>query len=88
MIASYYLVKRALKEAKDSHDVQLHVNPNYYEYLLSQKEELLAVFLHETNLFIFPDEELPENRCVIESALVGLDASVDTQLSEIKQKLD
>jgi flagellar assembly protein FliH len=80
-------VKRAVKEAKEYHDIQVHVHPRYYQYLLSQKEELLTIFSHETNLFIFPNEDLPEDGCVIESESGRLDASIDTQLSEIKRKL-
>ena len=81
------LVKRALKEAKEFRTVQVQVHPNQYEYLRSQKDELLAVFSHETNLIIFPEADLPQNSCVIESGNGRIDASIDTQLSEIKQKL-
>jgi flagellar assembly protein FliH len=81
------LVKRALKEAKESHDIQLHVHPESYDYILSQKEELLLTFSHETNLFIYPDEEMPVGGCVIESETGRIDAGIDTQLSEIKRIL-
>ena len=57
----------------------------YYQYLLSQKEELITIFSHETNLFIYPNEDLPEDGCVIESESGRLDASIDTQLLEIKR---
>ncbi len=81
------LVKRALKEAKASHDIRLHVHPGSYDFILSQKEELLSTFSHETNLFIYPDEEMPVGGCVIESETGRIDAGIDTQLSEIKRVL-
>ncbi|WP_180954516.1 flagellar assembly protein FliH [Bacillus sp. V5-8f] len=81
------LVKQAIKETKDYLDVQLHVHPDYYEYILSQKEELMTIFPKEAGLYIYPDQDLPAAGCVIESAHGRIDAGVDSQLDEIKQKL-
>ncbi|MBB6443842.1 flagellar assembly protein FliH [Bacillus benzoevorans] len=81
------LVSRALKEAKECHNIRLHVHPQSYEFVLSQKEELLSIFSHETNLFIYPDEEMTVGGCIIESETGRIDAGVDTQLSEIKKIL-
>lgn len=81
------LVKKAVKEVKEFQDVQIHVHPTHYESLLEKKDELLAVFAHDTNLFIYPDSDLLEGSCLIESPYGRIDASIDTQLSEIKQKL-
>ncbi|MEH7882774.1 flagellar assembly protein FliH [Bacillus sp. JJ1609] len=82
-----YLVKRALKNARDYKDIQLHIHPNHYQYLLGQKEELIALFPKEVDFYIFPDEELAEDSCIIESENGRIDACVDSQLEEIKQKL-
>ena len=81
------LVKRALKEVKDYPEVQIHVNPIRYEELLMKKEELVTIFSREVHLFIYPDSDLSEDSCLIESSSGRIDASVDTQLSEIKVKL-
>lgn len=81
------IVKRTLKEAREYREVRLHVHPHYYDYILTQKEELLAIFPIETDLYIYPDEEIAEDGCVIESANGRIDASVDSQLQELKQKL-
>lgn len=80
-------VKKALKEAKLCQEIRLYVHPQYYEFLLSQKEELQSIFLHHTNLFIYPDEEITVGGCVIESETGRIDAGIDTQLSEIKKIL-
>lgn len=83
----FSLVKKVLKETRNQKEIQLHVNPIHYQYLLSEKEELLSLFPVQPNLFIFPDENLLQNDCMIETSTGRIDASVDTQLSMIKQKL-
>ncbi|WML49282.1 flagellar assembly protein FliH [Neobacillus sp. PS3-34] len=83
----FLIVKRALKEARDYREVQLHVNPVHYGFLLSQKDELIALFPKELDFYIYPDEELSEMDCIIESANGRIDASIDSQLEEIKNKL-
>lgn len=81
------IVRTALKEARDYREIQLHVNPYYYGLLISQKEDLRKIFPKETELYIYPDPDLSEQSCIIESANGRIDASVDQQLEEIKRKL-
>lgn len=82
-----FLVKRALKNARDYKQIQLHIHPNHYQFMLSNKDEMVAVFPKEIDLYIFPDDDLSEDSCIIESDNGRIDASVDSQLEEIKQKL-
>ncbi|MCJ8006263.1 flagellar assembly protein FliH [Lederbergia wuyishanensis] len=81
------LVKRALKEAKDFKEVQIHVHPLQYELLISEKNELDAVFPNGTQCFIYPDEDLEEYSCYIESEHGRIDASVSSQLVELKKNM-
>lgn len=81
------LVKGVLKEAREYKEVQLHINPVHYEEVLSQKNELLKIFPRETEFYIFPDDSLPQEGCMIESPNGRIDASIDKQLEEIKKKL-
>lgn len=81
------LVKNALKEARDFKEVQIHVHPAKYEELIDAEEELQAIFPHEVQCYIYPDADLDEHACFIESENGRIDASVDTQLSEIKKAL-
>lgn len=83
----FHIVKRALKEARDYREVQIHIHPKHYGFLLSQKDELMALFPKEIALYIYPDNELSEESCIIESSSGRIDASIDVQLGEIKQKL-
>ncbi|WP_097677901.1 flagellar assembly protein FliH [Bacillus massilinigeriensis] len=81
------IVRRALKEARDYREIQIHVHPVQYDLLLSQKDELVRIFPKETDLYIYPDDDLSELTCIIESSNGRIDASVDGQLVEIKEKL-
>lgn len=81
------IVKRTIKEARNYREIQLHINPVHYEEIIEQKEDLQAMFTKETALIIYPDPELSEDSCMIESANGRIDASVDSQLREIKDKL-
>ena len=83
----YQLVRKAIKEAKEYNDIRLRIHYSKYESILSQKEELMAIFPKETDFHIYPDDELDETSCVIESSNGRIDASIDSQLQEIKRKL-
>ena len=50
------IVKRTIKEARDNREVQLHVHPAQYPFILSQKEELAAIFPKNTDFYIYPDQ--------------------------------
>jgi flagellar assembly protein FliH len=81
------LVKRAIKEVREQTEVTIYVHPLSYETVVQQKEELKALFHHEADVFIHPDEQLEEYSCIIETPFGRIDASVDTQLEQIKEKL-
>lgn len=81
------LVKGAIKEAREYREVQLHIHPSRYQSILSHKDELISIFPKEAELYIYPDDELDEGSCIIESENGRIDASVDSQLLEIKAKL-
>lgn len=81
------IVKRALKEARDNKEVQLHVHPVQYNFLLANKEEIIALFPKDIEFYIYPNDDLSETSCLIESENGRIDASIDSQLEEIKQKL-
>lgn len=81
------IVKRAMKEAHESPEVQLHVHPIHYEFLLSRKDELAVIFPKETSVYIYPNDELSKTSLLVESANGRIDASIDSQLDELKRKL-
>lgn len=81
------IVKGALKEARENQEVQLHVNPAHFEFILANKADLKMLFPKEVDIFVYPDDQLTESSCVIESVNGRIDASIDSQLEEIKRKL-
>lgn len=81
------LIKHVLKDAKEYHQIQLFVHPSKYELVSRNKDELLAMCNREKNMLIYPDDELSETSCVLESSFGRIDASIDSQLSELKSKL-
>nr|WP_017753753.1 flagellar assembly protein FliH [Calidifontibacillus oryziterrae] len=82
------LVRRVIKEARDHQDIQVHVHPAYYDLVLSQREELRALLNNPTaQLYIYPNDELETTNCIIESSFGRIDASIDSQLKEMKHKL-
>ncbi|NSL51185.1 flagellar assembly protein FliH [Calidifontibacillus erzurumensis] len=82
------LVKKVIKEVRDHQDVKIYVHPKYYDLMISQKEELKTYFTNPlTELYIYPNEELNQTDCIIESSFGRIDASVDSQLRELKLKL-
>ncbi|MFC3882574.1 flagellar assembly protein FliH [Bacillus songklensis] len=81
------LVKTAIKEVREHREIHLFVSTCYYSVVHEKKEELLSLLNGEMNLFIYPDEELSEMACIIESSFGRIDASVDSQLAEIKKQL-
>lgn len=82
-----FLVKKATKEVKEHSNITIQISPQYFQYVMEQKEELIAILNRETDLFIYPNEDFKEADCVIESSFGKINASVDTQLTEIKEKL-
>lgn len=81
------LVKKAVREVREYSNIQIHVHPNYYEVVVKQKAELISLFNKEIDIYICPNEELEETSCIIESSFGRIDASVDSQLTVIREKL-
>ena len=81
------VVKQALKEMSDFKEIQIHVHPNQYEALLEQKDEIDAVLQRDTKSFIYVNEDVKEFTCMIESEKGKIDATISTQLIEMKSKL-
>ncbi|WP_158211772.1 flagellar assembly protein FliH [Alkalihalobacterium alkalinitrilicum] len=81
------LVKEAILEVRDQDEVKVYVHPDWYERTLYHKSELLSLLSHTEQLFIYPDLQLQENGCVIETSYGRIDASMDSQLTELKHLL-
>lgn len=83
----FAFVRNAIKESREYKNIELHIHPAHFEYIQQKKDELVSLFPRETALYIYPDEELSEGGCYIESSNGRLSASVDIQLAQIKKAL-
>lgn len=78
------LVRSVVNEVRELTLVKLYVHPNWFEYTLAHKEELKLLLPNADSFYIYPDAHLEENGCQIETPFGKIDASVDSQLTEIK----
>ena len=81
------LVKRAIKEVREHSEVKIYVHPSVYEILVQRRDELELAINREIDIFVYPDDQLAEYGCIIESPYGRIDASIDTQLQQLKEKL-
>ncbi|MFC7392549.1 flagellar assembly protein FliH [Scopulibacillus cellulosilyticus] len=80
------LVKKAVAGVKEQDAIQITVPPKWFELVISHQKELLSL-VRGARLQIFADEQLEEHMCYIETPFGKLDASVDSQLTVMKQTL-
>ncbi|MDC3414138.1 flagellar assembly protein FliH [Aquibacillus sp. 3ASR75-11] len=81
------IVKGVLKEVRDQDNISVYAHPNDYPLLLNQKEELQTILRTQADLMMYPDGDLPIGSCIVESSFGRIDASIDSQLIEIRTKL-
>ncbi|WP_187444933.1 flagellar assembly protein FliH [Rossellomorea vietnamensis] len=81
------IVKRGIKEVRDLPEVQVHIHPSNYKLLSGNQEEIESIFPVLRKLLLYPDDELSQQECIIETGEGRVIVSVDSQLNEIKTKL-
>ncbi|WP_158701743.1 flagellar assembly protein FliH [Lentibacillus sp. Marseille-P4043] len=81
------IVKAAIKEIKDQSVITVNVNPDNYEFIVQQKDELYQLLPEDTKLTVHLTEELNPDSCIIEHPFGQIDASVDTQLKQLREIL-
>lgn len=81
------IVKQVVHEVRDQDIVKIFVHPNQYEWTLKHQQELKDFFKSNTELYIIPNVDLQEYGCVVESPFGQIDATIDSQLKELKRKL-
>ncbi|GAB3067348.1 flagellar assembly protein FliH [Virgibacillus ainsalahensis] len=81
------IVKAAIETVKDQSVISINLNPANYEHVLKQKDELVRILEGETKLAIYVTEEISENGCLIRHPFGEIDASIDTQLQQIRAVL-
>lgn len=81
------IVKEAITSIKDQRELAIYLHPDNYEDVLSQKNELERVVDSKAEVSLLINNSLEVGSCVIEYPFGKIDASIDTQLHQIKQVL-
>lgn len=81
------LIKEALTRKRDQGIITLCVSPEHYAYVEGYREELALVLDSQAELQILPDGKVTDHGCIIRSAMGSIDATIDTQLAEVKSAL-
>ncbi|TCS82937.1 flagellar assembly protein FliH [Tepidibacillus fermentans] len=81
------IAREALRNSKEFEKVIINVDPHYFAYLQSAREELMMELNGNVDLSIFPDSSIQDAGIVVKTSYGALDARVDTQLEELKQIL-
>ncbi|MBM7716480.1 flagellar assembly protein FliH [Bacillus thermophilus] len=81
------IVKNVLKELRNEPEISLYVHPCQYPFMMEASKELAAASSTDVKMFIYPSEEMDEHGCIIESENIRIEAGIDSQLSELKEKL-
>lgn len=81
------IVTEAIKEVKDQTDITIFLHPVNYTFVSEQKDELVHVLEDEKDISIYIDETMSEGHCLIEHEFGQLDASIDTQLKQVRKSL-
>ncbi len=81
------VLQQALKEVYDQKEIQIHVHPVHYPLVVDQKVEFEAMFPVDTLIYIYPNEELEENGCYIDTKQGRIDVGIDSQLWQLRTQL-
>ncbi|MCA0969142.1 flagellar assembly protein FliH [Halobacillus litoralis] len=81
------VVKRAIQEVQEQPEITVTVHPDQYHHVFSQKEELQRITHSRADLSIYVRDNVDLHGCLIESPFGLIDAGVDQQLKELRQKL-
>ncbi|WP_321998974.1 flagellar assembly protein FliH [Bacillus pumilus] len=81
------LVKQVISEVKEYDDISIYVDPEHYDHVMEYKDELIRILQKDTHLAIYSDEKATKGTCYVETSFGKVEASVDTQMNQLKEKL-
>lgn len=81
------LIKKTLSRKREQGVITLCVSPAHFAFVQAARDELALAIDSQAELQILPDSSVKDRGCVIRSAYGSIDATIDTQLTEIKKEL-
>ncbi|WP_066173033.1 flagellar assembly protein FliH [Bacillus marinisedimentorum] len=81
------IVSEVIKEARDYGEIVIYLHPDQYVHVSHEIDGLKESLQKDIQFSLYPDESLEPLSCILESSFGRIDASVDSQLTEIGRKL-
>ncbi|RKD24199.1 flagellar assembly protein FliH [Ammoniphilus oxalaticus] len=81
------LVKETLRRVKERESVSIHVHPSDYSLLQAERKQILSWVDEQVEVKVCPDKSVGRGGCIIRTSEGSVDATIDTQLNEIKNCL-
>lgn len=81
------IIKEAIKGLKEQAKIVIYLHPDNYEMVIKQKDELIRLVGNEAAISIYANEDTKKGSCIIEHPFGKIDASIDTQLEQIRECL-
>ncbi len=81
------IVRRAIKEARETDEIKLYISPKYFDLVSSNKDELETLFPQDVPFLIFANEDFADEECYIETNHGRIEVTIDVQLKELKKQL-
>ncbi|MFD2925522.1 flagellar assembly protein FliH [Halobacillus naozhouensis] len=85
----YFLsvVKKVIEEVREHPEIVVYVHPDDYELIQSQKGELESITSFKATLTIYINDSQERFGCMIESPFGRVEAGIDHQLTQLREKL-
>lgn len=82
-----HIIRAAIKGIKEQSMITIYLHPDNYQLVLDQKDELSRLLDSDSKLSIYAKEGIKINDCLIEHPFGRIDASIDTQLKQLRAVL-
>lgn len=82
------IVKQAIEQLIDKSNVAIYLHPDDYKIVQEQKEELEQLIDDDEVLSLYIEQDLQQGDCLIKHPFGQIDASIDTQLQQVKKALE
>jgi len=82
----FALVAKAVREVREQETIKITVSPKHFDHLNQNRWEFDKI-VQDAKVYVYADSDFSDDACTIETSFGKIDASVDSQLQVIKEKL-
>ena len=80
-------IRSCLRKVKDTDEVRVRLSPDQVAHVRAEREELLMIAEGVRTVNIIDDRRVSPGGCIVESAIGDFDATVETQLERVEQRI-